>query len=138
MQQKNIEVLLPNIVKNVVSHSLGLDYNQTANLTSDTNLIKELGADSLDITDIVIQVQGKTGKILTPNQEAYLYEIIYDNPTIGTIINFIINPNVPTQIKAIKNLKQTTQEHTDKGKVITRIITNLKSNLFNKQTNISR
>lgn len=114
MQQKNIEVLLPNIVKNVVSHSLGLDYNQTANLTSDTNLIKELGADSLDITDIVIQVQGKTGKILTPNQEAYLYEIIYDNPTIGTIINFIANPIEAIQTKTFSPTEPTPQKHQPK------------------------
>lgn len=114
MQQKNTEALLSNMVKNIVSHSLGLDYNQTANLTLDTNLITELGADSLDITDIVIQVQSKTGKILTSNQEAYLYEIIYDNPNIGTIINFIVNPIEAIQTKTFSPTEPTPQKHQPK------------------------
>ena len=77
------------VVKITVADVLGLDYNQREAMCLDTDFVKEYGADSLDIPDIVIKVQKKLGMELSNDQESTLVANINIKPTISTIVNFM-------------------------------------------------
>ncbi len=77
------------VVKITVADTLDLDYNERTNMTLDTNIVTEYGADSLDIPDIVIKVQKNLGINLSGDQETTLVANINIKPTISTIVNFM-------------------------------------------------
>ncbi len=77
------------VVKITVADTLDLDYNERTNMTLDTNIVTEYGADSLDIPDIVIKVQKNLGINLSGDQETTLVDNINIKPTISTIVNFM-------------------------------------------------
>ncbi|MCR5194202.1 MAG: hypothetical protein K6B71_01600 [Alphaproteobacteria bacterium] len=85
--EKNLQV--SEVVKIVVADTLDLDYNERTNMTLDTNIVTEYGADSLDIPDIVIKVQKNLGINLSGDQETTLVANINIKPTISTIVNFM-------------------------------------------------
>ncbi|MCR5194486.1 MAG: hypothetical protein K6B71_03110 [Alphaproteobacteria bacterium] len=85
--EKNVQV--SELVKIIVADTLDLDYNERNNMTLDTNIVTEYGADSLDIPDIVIKVQKKLGMELSNDQESTLVANINIKPTISTIVNFM-------------------------------------------------
>ncbi len=55
-----------------------------ANITMDTNLIDDLGADSLDVVELIMSLEDEFGVSISDEDAAHLY-------TVGRIVEYLDN-----------------------------------------------
>ena len=66
-------------VKSVLAQQFELD---PESLTMDTNLIDDLGADSLDVVELIMSLEDEFGIAISDNDAAQLY-------TVGRIVDYL-------------------------------------------------
>ena len=66
-------------VKSVLAQQFELD---PASITMDTNLIDDLGADSLDVVELIMSLEDEFGIAISDNDAAQLY-------TVGRIVDYL-------------------------------------------------
>ena len=66
-------------VKSVLAQQFELD---PENITMDTNLIDDLGADSLDVVELIMSLEDEFGIAISDNDAAQLY-------TVGRIVDYL-------------------------------------------------
>ena len=66
-------------VKSVLAQQFELD---PESITMDTNLIDDLGADSLDVVELIMSLEDEFGIALSDNDAAQLY-------TVGRIVDYL-------------------------------------------------
>ena len=66
-------------VKSVLAHQFELD---PESITMDTNLIDDLGADSLDVVELIMSLEDEFGIAISDNDAAQLY-------TVGRIVDYL-------------------------------------------------
>lgn len=66
-------------VKSVLAQQFELD---PESITMDTNLIDDLGADSLDVVELIISLEDEFGIAISDNDAAQLY-------TVGRIVDYL-------------------------------------------------
>lgn len=125
------------VVKITVADVLGLDYNQREAMCLDSDFVKEYGADSLDIMEIIFNVQKNLGINLSSDQETRLDETIHAHPTVGTLVYFFdsgksnfysVSPQKQPQ-KTNKQSQRTPQRPESNEKLFDKI-TELKTKMF--------
>lgn len=66
-------------VKSVLAQQFELD---PESITMDTNLIDDLGADSLDVVELIMSLEDEFGIAISDNDTAQLY-------TVGRIVDYL-------------------------------------------------
>lgn len=66
-------------VKSVLTQQFELD---PESITMDTNLIDDLGADSLDVVELIMSLEDEFGIAISDNDAAQLY-------TVGRIVDYL-------------------------------------------------
>lgn len=66
-------------VKSVLAQQFELD---PESITMDTNLIDDLGADSLDVVELIMSLEDEFGIAISDNDAAQLY-------TVGRIVDYL-------------------------------------------------
>ena len=66
-------------VKSVLAQQFELD---PESITMDTNLIDDLGADSLDVVELIMSLEDEFGIAISENDAAQLY-------TVGRIVDYL-------------------------------------------------
>lgn len=66
-------------VKSVLAQQFELD---PESITMDTNLIDDLGADSLDVVELIMSLEDEFGIAISDNDAAHLY-------TVGRIVDYL-------------------------------------------------
>ena len=66
-------------VKSVLAQQFELD---PESITMDTNLIDDLGADSLDVVELIMSLEDEFGVAISDNDAAQLY-------TVGRIVDYL-------------------------------------------------
>ena len=66
-------------VKSVLAQQFELD---PESITMDTNLIDDLGADSLDVVELILSLEDEFGIAISDNDAAQLY-------TVGRIVDYL-------------------------------------------------
>ena len=66
-------------VKSVLAQQFELDHES---ITMDTNLIDDLGADSLDVVELIMSLEDEFGIAISDNDAAQLY-------TVGRIVDYL-------------------------------------------------
>lgn len=66
-------------VKSVLAQQFDLD---PESITMDTNLIDDLGADSLDVVELIMSLEDEFGIAISDNDAAQLY-------TVGRIVDYL-------------------------------------------------
>ena len=66
-------------VKSVLAQQFELD---PESITMDTNLIDDLGADSLDVVELIMSLEDEFGIAISDNDPAQLY-------TVGRIVDYL-------------------------------------------------
>ena len=66
-------------VKSVLAQQFELD---PESITMDTNLIDDLGADSLDVVELIMSLEDEFGIAISDNEAAQLY-------TVGRIVDYL-------------------------------------------------
>lgn len=66
-------------VKSVLAQQFELD---PESITMDTNLIDDLGADSLDVVELIMSLEDEFGIAISDNDAAQLY-------TVGKIVDYL-------------------------------------------------
>ena len=66
-------------VKSVLAQQFELD---PESITMDTNLIDDLGADSLDVVELIMSIEDEFGIAISDNDAAQLY-------TVGRIVDYL-------------------------------------------------
>ena len=66
-------------VKSVLAQQFALD---PESITMDTNLIDDLGADSLDVVELIMSLEDEFGIAISDNDAAQLY-------TVGRIVDYL-------------------------------------------------
>ena len=66
-------------VKSVLAQQFELDLES---ITMDTNLIDDLGADSLDVVELIMSLEDEFGIAISDNDAAQLY-------TVGRIVDYL-------------------------------------------------
>lgn len=66
-------------VKSVLAQQFELD---PKSITMDTNLIDDLGADSLDVVELIMSLEDEFGIAISDNDAAQLY-------TVGRIVDYL-------------------------------------------------
>lgn len=74
-------------VKELLASQLEMDVNK---IEKDTDIIKDLGADSLDVVEMIMMLEEEYGIVITD-------ESIYNYKTVGEIAEFIDNELKKTQ-----------------------------------------
>ncbi len=68
-------------VRNALAQQFELD---PASITLETNLIDDLGADSLDVVELIMSLEDEFGVTISDNDAAELY-------TVGRIVEYLEN-----------------------------------------------
>ena len=68
-------------VKNALAQQFELD---PESITADTNLIDDLGADSLDVVELIMSLEDEFGITISDDAAAQLY-------TVGRIVDYLEN-----------------------------------------------
>lgn len=58
-------------------------------ITLNTNLMEDFGWDSLDRADIMIKLEGEFNYTLSNDEEDNAYGIIWESPTVQTIVDIV-------------------------------------------------
>ncbi len=66
-------------VKSILAQQFELD---PESITMDTNLIDDLGADSLDVVELIMSIEDEFGIAISDNDAAQLY-------TVGRIVDYL-------------------------------------------------
>ena len=66
-------------VKSILAQQFELD---PESITMDTNLIDDLGADSLDVVELILSLEDEFGIAISDNDAAQLY-------TVGRIVDYL-------------------------------------------------
>lgn len=66
-------------VKSILAQQFELD---PESITMDTNLIDDLGADSLDVVELIMSLEDEFGIAISDNEAAQLY-------TVGRIVDYL-------------------------------------------------
>ena len=66
-------------VKSILAQQFELD---SESITMDTNLIDDLGADSLDVVELIMSLEDEFGIAISDNDAAQLY-------TVGRIVDYL-------------------------------------------------
>ena len=66
-------------VKSILAQQFELD---PESITMDTNLIDDLGADSLDVVELIMSLEAEFGIAISDNDAAQLY-------TVGRIVDYL-------------------------------------------------